>query len=763
MITLTELLDLLTDSEESRALTRERLLPMFDTSQEQRAPILIETHKEQALRVLANGEDVNHVMEGGAQVEIFEGPSRADVIDVLPPLRAQRTSRYQPNSVQISGGGGGTDCMFDHLVSECWADEVAAGRGTEGQEFTSLTGCTFQVWSTVQGAWNTAKGESGERVIWICPGDAGGLSVTGDNGHSSGVVFQGAGVASSIAASSVSFSHTAGTRTLTFIDLGIGATNTGTITCTETTGSSILLNFTRCVIGGGATPTFTSSSSTSCSFTACTFPKNSAGANYSLDIKGLGTNCVIRDCTFGDQMRVGSETYLHDTIHNLGTHAIGIIAEDRDLNVQGARFRGSGSFTYYMTFGTGTPADSLHVQGCRGTIGATAAIKVTTSPAEGGNHHQVSGNNWGCALGLDATGVSVTRFSYTNNAHSTSAPSAAFSYARGEFHECEFSGNGPGLGYVTEESGSVGNRIDGTQTGAGAPSHTANEGVSYFDRTNNVMYVNTSTRFGTTWTVHGASGGGPAAPYDAQYVTLAADADLTVERVLTSANGIDVIDGGAGSTVTLRATRIQDDDADTMIQAEESADEDILRFDTGGTERVTLSTAMSLVSTLLRLPVTAKTIATDQIAVPATSHMTLAGEGAAADDLDGITGGAEGDVLIASAVSDSVTITVKHNNAGGSSGAKIFTAGGTDITLDDIQDMVLFVYKSALDSGNGGWMAAIVGGGSSSGSGHTIRENGTDLTARTGLNFLSGVIATDDSGGDETEIRVDYGAVWALA
>lgn len=40
---------------------------------------------------------------------------------------------------------------------------------------------------------------------------------------------------------------------------------------------------------------------------------------------------------------------------------------------------------------------------------------------------------------------------------------------------------------------------------------------------------------------------------DPQYVTLATDADLTSERVLTAGEGINVTDGGAGSTVTISA------------------------------------------------------------------------------------------------------------------------------------------------------------------------------------------------------------------
>lgn len=49
-------------------------------------------------------------------------------------------------------------------------------------------------------------------------------------------------------------------------------------------------------------------------------------------------------------------------------------------------------------------------------------------------------------------------------------------------------------------------------------------------------------------------------------------------------------------------------------------------------------------------------------------------------------------------------------------------------------------------------------GSTASGSGHTIRENGTDQTARTGLNFIdvaAGVgLITDDAVGDETEVNL---------
>lgn len=40
--------------------------------------------------------------------------------------------------------------------------------------------------------------------------------------------------------------------------------------------------------------------------------------------------------------------------------------------------------------------------------------------------------------------------------------------------------------------------------------------------------------------------------------------------------------------------------------------------------------------------------------------------------------------------------------------------------------------------------------------GHTIEEDGTPLTARTGLNFAEGLVATDDAGNDETDVNADW-------
>lgn len=60
----------------------------------------------------------------------------------------------------------------------------------------------------------------------------------------------------------------------------------------------------------------------------------------------------------------------------------------------------------------------------------------------------------------------------------------------------------------------------------------------------------------------------------------------TVSAGMTSIQGnFAAIEDGSASIL---ANSLSDDDADTLIQTEQSSDEDILRFDTGGEERATL-------------------------------------------------------------------------------------------------------------------------------------------------------------------------------
>ena len=71
------------------------------------------------------------------------------------------------------------------------------------------------------------------------------------------------------------------------------------------------------------------------------------------------------------------------------------------------------------------------------------------------------------------------------------------------------------------------------------------DGNSYIVAGSNITVVSQSNGAVTI----SASGGG--APTDAKYVTLSTNSTLSDERVLTAGTGIDLTDGGAGSTATL--------------------------------------------------------------------------------------------------------------------------------------------------------------------------------------------------------------------
>jgi hypothetical protein len=79
------------------------------------------------------------------------------------------------------------------------------------------------------------------------------------------------------------------------------------------------------------------------------------------------------------------------------------------------------------------------------------------------------------------------------------------------------------------------------------------DGTSYLVAGNNVI-ITTASNGSITIESSGGGGGGGGAPTGALYVTLATNASLTDERVLTAGSGISIVDGGAGSTVTISTT-----------------------------------------------------------------------------------------------------------------------------------------------------------------------------------------------------------------
>lgn len=95
------------------------------------------------------------------------------------------------------------------------------------------------------------------------------------------------------------------------------------------------------------------------------------------------------------------------------------------------------------------------------------------------------------------------------------------------------------------------------------------------------------------------------------------------------------------------------------------------------------------------------TIASGDVTVTKSYH-TIAGESGAADNLDGIVGGSDGDLLTIRPSSDSVTITVRHNQNAAAT-KNILLNGDSNIALDDEDDTLTLLYDAALDT-NGAWI-----------------------------------------------------------
>ena len=102
---------------------------------------------------------------------------------------------------------------------------------------------------------------------------------------------------------------------------------------------------------------------------------------------------------------------------------------------------------------------------------------------------------------------------------------------------------------------------------------------------------NDSTAFATA--AQGTLADSAVQPTDS--VDVLADVDTTTSAP-TSGQALlwDGSNWKPGNVASSTAAKIIDTDGDTQIQTEESADEDILRFDTAGVERATLSTAFDL-------------------------------------------------------------------------------------------------------------------------------------------------------------------------
>ena len=172
------------------------------------------------------------------------------------------------------------------------------------------------------------------------------------------------------------------------------------------------------------------------------------------------------------------------------------------------------------------------------------------------------------------------------------------------------------------------------------------------DNTLNIGGISTSSSSGT-----GVSGGAPAA---AQYLVLAGNADLINERILTPGDGLTGTDAGPDGAYTL--------DVGVFTDAAE------LTIDDG------------------------------EIEVTQVYHSVDTESDGASDELDTISGGLAGQVLILRAEHDDRTVVLKHGSD------NIQLASGQDATLDDANDHIILVYDGTDWNDVGGVDVIAIGG-----------------------------------------------------
>ena len=492
----------------------------------------------------------------------------------IPHVLVSENFKKQLRIIMIPTRKGGGEFWFDILVDNNWAAEVAAGRGAEGDQKTTQTGFTYNIVSIIQYAWDGinsmtgAKNFTSDCSVLIVGQDCEQLDADGDNGQNAfKVTFFGASnEETDIPGTNIKHAvdiASGVSKTLIFDHIGIGSTGLAVNTLRTTGSSGPNLEFRSCTVGGKSnlTPVIFSNPVKAWD---TVFP--AAGANqYALDMANNAHNTFFWDCIFADRVRPGKEAHFYHPTMFKGNSSVGFVTDDmagdKFLFVDGADFRASAS-SWNFYFDITSALQQFVIKGCTANTGATAAIIIRSPYNVDAAHQIVTGNAWGCELGLDHTASSVAMpLQYTGNTHAEPSggglAAATPIIVQGKFHRSEFSGNGPAGSRIDLQAGSELCRINGMlidRANAGAPTHDANTGSLFIDADSNTLYINTSAMpNGTTWSILGIPGGGGAAPADAQFLTLALDGDLANERVFTPGTLLTAVDGGAGGTYTLNA------------------------------------------------------------------------------------------------------------------------------------------------------------------------------------------------------------------
>lgn len=647
------------------------------------------------------------------------GPTLPRWIDFVSGAAYLDDEDYSIVHVRPSGGGG--DCMFNFMVSSCWATEITAGRGTQGQVFTTLSGCTFKMYSTVATAVLQAATDFASTtpaVIFVCSGTyaesvlfaasqyvqifGAGMNATiigGTSGASQNPTFRGSG-------GPISACH----LWLSNLTLKTNHSTSGTASSGISTTSTCEIRANDVLFQGNTGPLSAPEYSITHASGAATFwIMDCKATGYGFDISGTasghvrnvyfssntvgvipGDDCTIEACTFeGCTTGIsisGANDGLYTGNHFInGTAGIAILTSTVGTDITISNNTGDGVTTFIDVSAAPTTTGALdnwnvHHNRCRGV---TTFLSTNTAPFK---------NNWHVFDNTLDSASSGIFFKQGGSSNNTFWP--GFKHWGNFVDNSSASSNVPqrvpvegtlnqlftaGVFYIDDDATAT----PGLVIGCG--------GFIYLDGTTRVSVASNQTvelTGSTTHYVEVTQSGGTGTL--SSNTTAFTAGSLRCFTVVTAAGaysshvdwlGILSIPGSSGATGTT---------ADHVHTG---------TGDGGGT----------IQPDIFKYPVPTTITVASGVLTPTQSYHLVAGEGGLDDTVTDIVAGANGQELVLQ-FNGSHQITIEHVNAV-TPGNAVFLDGGSDLirlaggaAAGDVQQLRL-IYSAAALAGTGAWIA----------------------------------------------------------
>lgn len=533
------------------------------------------------------------------------GEAYFDVINIIGGQGVMESTN--PRQLNLSLGGG-ADCLFDYLVSSCFA--TLAGF-TEGQSFTSLSGCTFKGYSTVKGAATQATidyppSQTIIPTIAICGGtyQETGIVVAGrQNWIGAGrkrTIIENSSTDAGVDCVSVTTVSQGGKLFLSSLTIN-GSTNAGATAGGVKLSTSCEIRAIDCEFGSSGVAQARAGvhaggvQGVIAYFTHCTFP---SGKGLSITGNDSSTNMANCRIDAGNGIDIAEDSDIGNCRFTSTITAVTIAAVSSDVQVHDCHFLNCA--TGIVTDSTITTGDSLqlvdnHFDLC--VIGidlefvnnaantsnniADNHFNATTTPIKfaaaasvmsGWCHGNVSSNT---AMFTGAFPVSMRVWDnwtnsvaavdqyQTNGLQGLVSPhginSAQLDWPKFYvlFGGTRVSVTAGNFSYVAAGTFYVSVNSSGTVTANGG-SFPATEYPLAVVTTTSIGKITAIDYYDSTLNFAVATGGagGSAASAAEPYVTIGNTAGLTAERALTAGSGISITDGGANSTVTISTSGV---------------------------------------------------------------------------------------------------------------------------------------------------------------------------------------------------------------